>query len=69
MFNEFIANFEKVFCNANVQIEAMNWLTTTWIINRDQLQEYTNCYGRGAPHLLLTIYLSRLYAILSFLLQ
>ena len=41
-FNNFVADFEKSFCSNNVQMEAMNWLTTTCITTGEQLQEYTN---------------------------
>ena len=44
-FGTFIAfktDFEKAFGNANIQQEAMNWLATTCIATREQLQEYIN---------------------------
>ena len=41
-FITFKTNFEKAFGNANIQQEAMNWLTTTHIATGEQLQEYIN---------------------------
>ena len=41
-FITFETNFEKVFGNANIQQEAMNWLATTHITTGEQLQEYIN---------------------------
>ena len=41
-FVAFETDFEKAFRNANIQQEAMNWLTTTCITTGEQLQEYIN---------------------------
>ena len=41
-FITFEIDFEKAFGNANIQQEAMNWLTTTHITAGEQLQEYIN---------------------------
>ena len=41
-FAVFESDFEKTFGNANTQQEAMNWLATTCIAAREQLQEYIN---------------------------
>ena len=49
-FNAFEADFEKAFRNANVQQEAMNWLTTTHITAGEQLQEYINQFKLNVIH-------------------
>ena len=49
-FNTFETDFKKAFRNANVQQEAMNWLATTHIATREQLQEYINQFKLNVVH-------------------
>ena len=49
-FITFKSNFEKAFRNANIQQEAMNWLTTTHITTGEQLQEYINQFKLNIVH-------------------
>ena len=46
----FETDFEKAFGNANIQQEAMNWLTTTRIATGEQLQEYINQFKLNIVH-------------------
>ena len=41
-FVAFETDFKRAFGNANIQQEAMSWLSTTHIATGEQLQEYTN---------------------------
>ena len=52
-FGTFIAfetDFERAFGNANIQKEAMSWLTNTHITTREPLQEYTNQFKLNVVH-------------------
>ena len=43
-FAQFQTNFEGTFFDTNAAREAMNWLSTTRIDSREQLQEYINTF-------------------------
>ena len=43
-FAQFQQDFENTFVDTNAAREAMNWLSTTHINSREQLQEYINMF-------------------------
>ena len=43
-FTQFQTDFKTTFVNTNVARETMNWLSTTRINSREQLQEYINMF-------------------------
>ena len=49
-FAQFQTNFESTFVDTNAAREAMNWLSTTRIDSREQLQEYINMFKLNVIH-------------------
>ena len=49
-FAQFQADFEGTFVDTNTAREAMNWLSTTCINSREQLQEYINTFKLNVVH-------------------
>ena len=49
-FTQFQTDFETTFVNTNIAREAMNWLSTTCIDSREQLQEYINMFKLNIVH-------------------
>ena len=49
-FTQFQQDFENAFVDTNAAQEAMNWLSTTCINSREQLQEYTNTFKLNVVH-------------------
>ena len=49
-FAQFQTDFENTFVDTNTAREAMNWLSTTRIDSREQLQEYINTFKLNIVH-------------------
>ena len=49
-FAQFQQDFENTFVDTNATREAMNWLSTTHINFREQLQEYINTFKLNVVH-------------------
>ena len=49
-FTQFQTDFKTTFIDTNVDREAMNWLSTTRIDSREQLQEYINMFKLNVVH-------------------